>query len=117
MAEGKPSPHDEILLNAAPASGAILVGQWKLVIRGDVGTAEDQESLVKPRAKQAKADREPRELFNLAEDPSEKENLASKHPDKVAELLARYRKLASQAVPPRSAPKAPGFESPKVWGE
>ncbi len=117
MAEGKPSPHEEILINAAPASGALLVGQWKLVIRGNVATAEDQKAPVKPRAKRAKAQGEPIELFDLAGDPYEKDNLASKHPDKVQELRARYEKLASQAVPPKSAPKTPGFQSPKVWGQ
>jgi arylsulfatase A-like enzyme len=116
IAEGKPSPHEEILLNAAPASGAILVGPWKLVIRGEVATAEDQDTSRKPHGKRGKALREPIELFNLAEDPYEKENLASKQPDKVEQLRVRYEQLASQAVPPKSAPKAPGFQSPKVWG-
>lgn len=111
------SPHQEILFNAAPASGAILVGSWKLVIRGEAATAENQQARDKPRRKRGKARREPIELFNLAEDPYEKENLASKHPDKVKELRARYEKLASQAVPPKTAPKAPGFQSPKIWGQ
>lgn len=117
IAEGKPSPHEEILLNAAPASGAILVGPWKLVIRGDVATAEDQDKPRKPRGKRGKAAREPVELFNLAEDPYEKENLATQLPDKVEQLRARYESIAAQAVPPKIAPKAPGFQSPKVWGE
>ncbi len=117
ITQGKPSPHEEILLNAAPASGAIVVGQWKLVIRGGVGTADEQQAEPKPRAKRAKAGREPVELFNLAADPYEIENLASKHPDKVQELQARYQRLARQAAPPKSAPKPPGFQSPKVWGE
>lgn len=117
IAGGKPSPHEEILFNAAPASGAILVGSWKLVIRGQVATAENQQARDKPRRKRAKARREPIELFHLAVDPYEKENLASKHPDRVEQLLDRYRKLASQAVPPNSAPKAPGFHSPKIWGQ
>jgi arylsulfatase A-like enzyme len=117
ITEGKPSPHDEILLNAAPASGAILVGNWKLVIRGEVATAEEQEVTAKPRGKRGKADAEPIELFDLAEDPYEKENVAAKHADKVKVLRRRYEELAAQAMPPKSKPKAPGFRSPKVWGE
>jgi len=42
------------------------------------------------------------ELFNLAEDIGEQNNLASQHPDKVKELRARYDRLAAQAVPPKS---------------
>lgn len=117
IAEGKPSPHGEILLNAAPASGAILVGDWKLVIRGEVGAAEDQKATGKRVGKRKKPGGDPAELFNLAEDPYEKNNLAEKHPDRVKDLRARYQRLAAQAVPPRSAPKPSGFQSPAVWGE
>ena len=114
--EGRPSPHEEILLNAAPKSGAILVGQWKLVINGSIGTAEAQALPAKPRAGQQDAE-ELIELFNLGEDPHEKENLAAGNPDKVRQLRARYEALARQAVGPKSRPKSPDFQSPKVWGE
>jgi hypothetical protein len=57
------------------------------------------------------------ELFNIAEDPYEKHDLASSKPEKVAELRGRYDAFAVEARPPRSAPKAPGFRSPRVWGE
>jgi arylsulfatase A-like enzyme len=83
IAEGKPSPHEEILLNTAPNVGALRVGDWKLLVRGK---AEPREI----------------ELYNLAEDLGEKNNLAAQHPDKVKDLRARYDRLAAQAVPPRS---------------
>jgi hypothetical protein len=38
-------------------------------------------------------------------------------PEKVQELHARYDALARQAIPPKTAPASPGFQSPKVWGE
>ena len=57
------------------------------------------------------------ELFNLAKDPSESENLAARNPEKVKELRARYDAYAAQALPPKAAPKPPGFKSPAVWGE
>ena len=36
LAQGKASPHTEILLNATPRTGAIRVGDWKLVLYGNV---------------------------------------------------------------------------------
>lgn len=57
------------------------------------------------------------ELFDLAQDPYEKTNLAGQHPEKVRELRRRYDALAKQAVTPQVAPVSPGFRSPKVWGE
>ena len=56
------------------------------------------------------------ELFNLADDPSEKKNLAAEHPDKVKELRARYDALASQALPARIKPRAPDLTVPKRSG-
>ncbi len=110
IAEGKTSPHQEILLNAAPKSGAIRVGDWKLVLTGDVNSGEDDEN-------DGKAGRLSIELYNLVSDPYEKNNLAKSHPDKVKDLQARYDRMAAQAIPPKSKPKAPDFKSPKVWGE
>ena len=42
------------------------------------------------------------ELFNLADDPSEKKNLAEVSPNKLKELRARYDELAKQAAPPKN---------------
>jgi arylsulfatase A-like enzyme len=84
IAEGKPSPHEEILLNAAPTEGALRAGDWKLVLSR--------------RAGELKA-----ELFNLSEDIGEKNDLARQHPDMVQALRTRYDRLASQAIPPRSS--------------
>jgi hypothetical protein len=57
------------------------------------------------------------ELFNLADDPYEKANLADRHPDRVKDLRrARYDAPAAQAVAPKAAPKPAGFVSPPVWG-
>ena len=35
-------------------------------------------------------------LFNLSKDLGEKENIADKHPEKLASLLARMKKLDSE---------------------
>jgi arylsulfatase A-like enzyme len=110
LAQGKASPHAEILLNATPRTGALRVGDWKLVLNGKVDAGEGdgaQETLVSTSV----------ELFNLAHDPYEKHNLAAQQMDKVKELRARYDKLAAQAVPPKVKPRSADFKSPKVWGE
>lgn len=111
IAEGKPSPHKEILINTTPNNGAIRMGDWKLVLNGN--RTEDGE----PIKGKDKKEGERVELFNLAKDISEKTNLATEMPDKVKELRTRYDELAKQAVPPKSAPKAKNFVTPKVWGE
>ena len=120
LTQGKPSPHDEILLNTTPRAGAIRVGDWKLVINGATGTAEeDDESPVPARRKKAvRKNQAPRvELFNLAQDLSEKHDLSAENPEKVKDLRARYDAFAKQAAKPHNAPKPPGYTAPKVWGE
>src|SRR5262249_7090374 len=134
IAEGKPSPHEEILLNATPTSGAIRVGDWKLVLNGH--RADGDEAGQSKAADQAKgkgkgknkakakakttldSGRELVEHFNLADAPYEKTNLAEKHPEKVKDLRTRYDALARQAEPPKGGGARPAdFASPRVWGE
>jgi arylsulfatase A-like enzyme len=102
IARGAPSPHDAILLNVTPRGGAIRVGGWKLVV-------------TRPRRKPEASTRV--ELFDLAQDPTEKVNLAAVHPEKVAELRARLDTFASEAAPRLNSPMPAGFRPPVVWGE
>lgn len=117
---GAATPHDAILLNTTPANGAIRMGDWKLVIGGNV-TETEESAEPKPKAKKAKGKKKAAgpavELFDLATDPNEKTNLASANPEKVAELRARLDTYAAEAVPPKSAPKSTGFKTPRVWGQ
>ena len=120
LTQGQPSPHDEILLNTTPGGGAIRVGDWKLVINGSTGVAEpDDESPAPARRKKAARKNQPRELelFNLAQDLSEKHDLAAEQPEKVKKLRARYDALTQQAVKPGNQPKSPDYKAPKVWGQ
>jgi arylsulfatase A-like enzyme len=108
IAEGKPTPHEAILINTTPNNGAIRAGDWKLVVnRGK----DDPDNPV------AKKGKEQVELFNLRDDPHEKTNLASKHPDRATDLRARLEEYSKQAVPPKARPRPKGFVVPKVWGE
>jgi arylsulfatase A-like enzyme len=123
IAGGKSSPHEEILLNSTPTAGAIRVGDWKLVINGDREHAamdgaaqEDGGKKTKVDGKKAKAG-EVVELFNIVQDPNEKQNLAGQQSAKLAELRARLETLAKQAAPPKTTAPAPGYKPPKVWGD
>ncbi|MDB6153642.1 MAG: arylsulfatase family protein [Chthoniobacteraceae bacterium] len=115
IAEGAPSPHDDILINTTPTGGAIRAGDWKLVLNGvETGNenAEPDEATPDSPRSVGKV-----ELFDLSKDLSEKQNLAVEHPEKVQELRERYEVYARQAVPPKARPKSPGFQTPKVWGQ
>jgi arylsulfatase A-like enzyme len=108
IAEGRPSPHNEILLNCTPANGAIRRGNWKLIRNGSIGANNAGPQV----------DQEVFELFDLAKDPYEKNNLIEKYAQKFQELKRRLELYAMQAVkpkiPPNRMPK--DFKVPQVWG-
>ena len=115
IAEGTPSPHEFILHNAAPKTGALRAGDWKFILNGHIpdsgGEDEDKPKKQKPDGP------EQVELFNIADDPSETKNLAETNPEKLRELRARYDALAAQAVPVQQTAKPKDFVVPAVWGE
>lgn len=111
LTEGKKSPHEDILINVTPGGGALRMGNWKIVVNGPNLDNPDGKAQPKKKAKNGI------ELFNLANDPSEKTNLASMEPERVRELRARLEAYGNQAVPPKAAPKGTDFKSPKIWGE
>jgi arylsulfatase A-like enzyme len=80
ISEGKPSGRDEVVYNVEPFNAAVRKGDWKLVWR----------AVLPSRI----------ELFNLAEDPNERSNLADKQPEKVKELQARIEKLSAESAKP-----------------
>ena len=80
IATGQPSPRTEMVYNLEPYRAALRQGDWKLVWRTILPTKV--------------------ELFNLAEDPYEKNNLAGAHPEKVAALQQRANELAQGAARP-----------------
>jgi arylsulfatase A-like enzyme len=108
IAQGRPSPHEEILLNSTPANGAIRRGGWKLVCNGSINANSAGRQVDENRF----------ELFNLLDDPYEKDDLIDKYPRKFQELKQRLELYAGQAVapnvPPNKMPK--DFKVPKIWG-
>ena len=108
IAEGKPSPHDEILINSTGFHAAVRKGSWKLIRNGNLSAA-----FPKPVAGDNWF-----ELFNLAADPGERENLIDKYPKKFEELKRRLDVYAALAVKPKTSPdKMPyDFNQPAVWG-
>jgi arylsulfatase A-like enzyme len=89
LAEGKPSTHEEILVNVEAIRGAIRRGDWKLV---RMATYPGKT-----------------ELYNLADDPGEKNNVADRHPEIVRELDARLVAYAREMKPSEWIKAQPAF--------
>jgi arylsulfatase A-like enzyme len=77
--DGKPSPHEDILINVEAFRGAIRRGNWKLI----------RIALLPGKT----------ELFDLSKDPGEKENVAGQYPDVVKDLETRLLSYARQQKP------------------
>ncbi len=75
VSEDKPSPRTEVVYNIEALRAAVRQGDWKLFMRAPLPTVY--------------------ELYNIADDPSEKNNLAGQNPEKVSELLKRINELAA----------------------
>jgi arylsulfatase A-like enzyme len=87
LTHGATSPHAEEVTLCGTSQGkmAIRMGDWKLLVQGE-------------GKKNAQKNGSP-ELYNLAEDIGEKNDLTASHPDKVKELLANYEEVMKSAVP------------------
>ena len=80
IAEGKASPRTEVIYNVEPFRGAVRQGDWKLIWRAMIPMSVD--------------------LYNLAEDPFEKKNLAAENADKVKAMQDRLNALGKEAAKP-----------------
>ncbi len=76
VAEGQPSPHEDILVNVEAFRGAIIKGKWKLV----------KIALLPGKT----------ELFDLTADPGEKNNVAEQNPEVVRDLESRLIAYAKE---------------------
>ncbi len=89
LADGKPSPNDDILINVEAFRAAIRKGDWKLV----------KVALLPGKT----------ELFDLSKDPGETANVATQHPDIAADLEARLLAYAKQQKPSEWIKAQPAF--------
>ncbi|MCG3204577.1 MAG: Arylsulfatase [Elusimicrobia bacterium] len=80
LSQGAPSPRTEIIYNIEPFRGAVRQGDWKLIWRTTLPSSV--------------------ELYNVADDPSEKKNLAELNLEKVSALQHRLNSLAKESVKP-----------------
>jgi arylsulfatase A-like enzyme len=80
ISEGKPSPRTEVIYNVEPFRAGVREGDWKLIWRSPLPSSI--------------------ELYNIPQDPSEKNNLAVQNPEKVIELQKRANELAAAMVKP-----------------
>jgi arylsulfatase A-like enzyme len=94
LAQGKPSPNEDVLINVEAFRGAVRKGDWKLV----------KIALLPGKT----------ELFDLANDPGETTNVAEQNPDVVRDLEGRLLAYAKEQKPscgskhslPLSVPRA-----------
>lgn len=80
ISKGKASPRTELVYNVEPFRGAVRQGDWKMIWRTLIPTSVD--------------------LYNIAEDPYEKNNVASKHPLKIHAMQARLNELGKESAKP-----------------
>ena len=80
ISEGQPSPRTEVVYNVEPFRAAVRQNDWKLIWRTPLPAAL--------------------ELYNLADDPSEKNNVAAQHPETVIALQQRIGALATEMAKP-----------------
>jgi arylsulfatase A-like enzyme len=80
ISEGAPSPRQEVVYNVEPFRSAIRRGNWKLIWRTPLPSAV--------------------ELYDIEQDPYEKNNVAANHPEQVRELQKRAEQLAGEMAKP-----------------
>ena len=75
ISEGAASPRTELVYNIEALRAGLRQDDWKLIWRAPLPSVT--------------------ELYNIAQDPSEKDNVAAANPDKVAALQKRVNELAA----------------------
>ncbi len=112
IAHGAKSPRTETVHNITPNNGAIRVGDYKLVKKGN----GQQGRRARNQGEEVAGNYE---LYNIREDINEKTDLAEKQPEKLKELIARYEEIAASAAKPHNErdEKPADWKAPAVYGQ
>ena len=98
IAGGQLSPRKQVLINVEDFLGAIRIGEWKLIVYATLPTRV--------------------ELFNIANDPEEQENVAGRYPERVKEMMAALTDYAYDMAPSKYLEELVAVEAgkrPLVW--
>ncbi len=97
---GQPSARNEIVHNTFKDAYVVRRGDWLLVDHPSANGRHAGSARVVPKWYEEKygytMSNTPGELFNMAEDPSQKNNLYEKMPEKVAELKALLKQIQAK---------------------
>ncbi len=110
ITKGAPTPHDAILTVQSPTRAAVRMGDWKLLVNAsELDSEEGTAKKGKAKAKGKKrAGTSASELYNLASDIGETNNLAEAENDRVATMRAKLNEMLKDAVPEGQLGKEPG---------
>ncbi|XP_077995097.1 arylsulfatase I-like [Glandiceps talaboti] len=124
LSKGDPSPRTEFVYNIDeidPAGAAIRMGDYKLI----VGKAGNPASWTAPpemedvRTEKSRAKLRGKYLFNIIDDPTERNDIKDEMPEKVAEMEARLKELTKKIVPAMDPKSEPAKAHPRnfnlVW--
>ena len=109
LSEGMPSPHEAILSVQTPERAAIRMGDWKLLLNASDKIADGMPESAPELQRAAKKPNQPKldqpkrekiELYNLATDISENQDLSASDPQRVASMRAMLATMLQTAVPP-----------------
>ena len=94
------SPRKEMLIHVDEFRGAVMVGDWKLIVYGTLPTRV--------------------ELYNVGEDPSEESNRTEEEPERVQKMLSRLNEYAWEMEPSlylEDLAAARSYDTPIFWGK
>ncbi len=100
---------------------AVIDGDWKLVREGPpiLGHNPADASPNGNISNQQRSGETTIELFNLKEDPNEKNDMVSRQPERVRNMLDQIRDFRALrkdgGVPPMTAPVPEGWQAPEQW--
>ncbi len=97
LTKAEKSPHDAILCVQSPTRAAVRMGDWKLLM--NASQQDDEEGTAGKSKKGKRKQGETLELYNLATDVGETQNLASQEPERVKQMRDKLTSLLENHAP------------------